>query len=254
MPSWKEITDSLDRLTDILNVGRLIFYTAAGFCATLPCAMTLRLLGKDGPQPYWTQFLSDLTAGSRSLEVWLVSLVSGFIISSVVSTMAETPEPARKELDTESYGYQYPRLSSGGVQPDKGKDYAAWLVSEYYRYLEIVWYIPAGIMLAFPVLALYSLVYLAYAWHAGSPAFGAGHLAFAFWLLAAILAWDVVWPRFWMPKIIQPLYEYWVQVRHSTIAGLKEFVEESATRSSPPAPEQGKKVIDSSPAPKQKKK
>jgi hypothetical protein len=245
MPSWKEITDSLDRLTDILNVGRLIFYTAAGFCATLPGAMTLRLLGNDRPQPYWTQFLSDLTAGSRRLEVWLVSLISGFFISSVSLTLVKLRDPGHREFDTESYDYQYPRLSSGGVHPDKGKDYAAWLVSEYYRYLEIVWYIPAGILFALPFLALYSLVYLAYAWRAGSPAFGGGHLAFALWMLAAILAWDVVWPRFWVPRIVQPLFEDWVHTRRSTIAGLKEFVQESASSPSPPLPAQGRKTNDS---------
>ena len=32
----KSLIDGLDKITDILNVGRLIFYTSAGFCATLP--------------------------------------------------------------------------------------------------------------------------------------------------------------------------------------------------------------------------
>jgi hypothetical protein len=41
---FKSAVDSADKITDILNVGRLIFYTAAGFSAILPAAMSLRLL------------------------------------------------------------------------------------------------------------------------------------------------------------------------------------------------------------------
>src|SRR5260370_22621019 len=175
MPSWKEITDSLDKLTDILNVGRLVFYTAAGFCATLPCAMTLRLLGKENPRPYWSQFLSDMIAGSRRVEVWLVALVAGFLIASIAFTLVKLRNPPHQEFDKETYDYQYARLFSGGVQPEKSKDYAACLISEYYRYLEIVWYIPAGILFALPVWALYSLVYLARAWQAGSYGLGEAH-------------------------------------------------------------------------------
>ncbi|MBV8199075.1 MAG: hypothetical protein JOZ15_00480 [Acidobacteria bacterium] len=247
MPTWKEFTDSLDKLTDILNVGRLIFYTAAGFCATLPCAMTLRLLSKAHPQPYWTQFLADMSAGSRRVEVWLVALVAGFFISSVAFTLVKLQQPPARDFDTESYDYQYPRLFSGGVRPESSKDYAAWLISEYYRYLEIVWYIPAGILVALPVWALYSLVYLARTWQAGSHAFGEAHLAFGLWTLAAVLAWDVVWPRFWVPSIIQPLYEEWCNARHAAIHGLRAFVKESAKSAPvqvppPPPPVKGKEA------------
>ena len=60
------------------------------------------------------------------------------------------------------YSYSYPRLVSGGVRPKdgSGKDYAAWLISEYYRYVEIAVFIPYSILLSLPVYSFYSLVYL----------------------------------------------------------------------------------------------
>jgi hypothetical protein len=238
---FKEFADSLDKLTDILNVGRLIFYTAAGFCASLPCAMTLRLLARENPKPYWRQFLEDMTAGSKHPGVWLVALVSGFVIAAVgyVLTLPQLNQTqSLPSIGKDRYVYQYPRLFSGGVRPEKGKDYAAWLVSEYYRYLEIVWYIPIGILIALPVFSLYSLFYLVRTDHAGGFAFTTAHLAFGAWTLGAVVAWDVAWSRFWVPRIIQPYLDDWREIVPSTVAGLEDFVKESATP--PQSPEQGR--------------
>jgi hypothetical protein len=227
---FKGFSDGLDKLTDILNVGRLIFYTAAGFCVSLPLSMSLRMLAHDNPKSYWEQLLSDLAACAKHPGVWLVALVLGFLVASVAGAVVNFAEPPHQVFDKESYSYQYSRLFSGGElsKSSTQKDYAAWLISEYYRYFEIVLYIPSGILVAFPLFATYSLIYL-FRTSERYPGFcfSAAHWAFGLWALATVVAWDIVWPLFWRPKVVKPIYEMWVRARRSAIAGLKEFVADS---------------------------
>lgn len=226
---FKSLFDSLDKATDILNVGRLIFYTSAGFCGILPVGMTLRMLAQGRLVPYWQQFLADVKACSDHWVVWFAALVLGFVIAAVAYALTSFKPAPREQIDPESYDYQYPRLFSGGIKdPQKAapKDYAAWLISEYYRYLEIVWFIPYAILLSLPVYALYSLLYLFRTIGGGEVTqFNAGHLAFVVWTIASVVAWSIVWPRFWLPRIMQPVYESWVTARRAAIAGLKDFMD-----------------------------
>jgi len=225
---FKAFSDGLDKLTDILNVGRLVFYTAAGFCVSMPIAMSMRMLAHAKLQPYWGQFLSDMAACSKHPGVWLVALVVGFLVASVAGEVVKFEPPPHRMFNKEEYSYQFPRLFSGGT-PDKStsKDYAAWLISEYYRYFEIVLFIPSAVLVALPVFTMYSLIYIARTSEQSAAfSFTAAHWAFALWMLAAVVAWDIVWPHFWRPMVVKPIYETWVYTRRSTIAGLMEFVAE----------------------------
>ncbi len=142
--------------------------------------------------------------------------------------MVNFEPPPHKQFDKEGFAYQVPRLFSGGI-PDKsaGKDYAAWLISEYYRYFEIVLYIPSGILVALPLCTIYSLSYL---FRASDPSpgfsFTLAHWALGFWALSSIIAWEIVWPQFWRPNVVQPVSNSWVYARRATISGLREFVSE----------------------------
>jgi hypothetical protein len=246
---FKAAVDSLDKVTDILNVGRLIFYTAAGFCGLLPAAMTVRLLGKFDSAAdtwYWSQFFKDLDACAKSGPVWLAALIFGFVIANVAASivMNQFPSAPPHEISKESYAYSYPRLFSGGI-PKQGaaasKDYAAWLISEYYRYLEIAVYIPFGILISLPVYSLYSLTYLILK-SSQTSAFviNGAHVAFALWTLASVVVWTTVWPDFWVPRIAVPLYHDWVNARRAAIHGLQDFIND--------APPPGKADTQSVPA------
>jgi hypothetical protein len=236
---FKSLFDSLDKATDILNVGRLIFYTAAGFCGVLPVSMSLCFLAQDlgKPKPYWEQFLSDLATCAGHYQIWLVALVFGFVIASVAYARTTFKLVPTTTIDKESYEYQYPRLFSGGIPDGKQgvpKDYAAWLVSEYYRYLEIIWYIPYALLLSLPVYALYSLTYLVrMIGRAEGSVLNAAHLAFALWTIFSVVAWYIVWPKFWLPRVIQPIYESWVSARRLAIAGLTDFINKPSVPSAP---------------------
>jgi hypothetical protein len=237
---FKSFSDGLDKLTDILNVGRLVFYTAAGFCLSLPLAMTLRLLAQPRPAQYWTQFLADATACARHPGLWAFALVLGFLVASVAFALVDFAEPARRSPETDGYNYQYPRLFSGGM-PDKtsAKDYAAWLISEYYRYYEITVYIPYAIRLSLPIYAAYTLIFLLRSGAAAAPAgglsLGAGHVALGLWALVAGLVWHYLWFDFWLPKVAHPIYDAWVVARREAIAGLQAFVGEAGAKPPPPA-------------------
>jgi hypothetical protein len=244
---FKSAVDSLDKITDILNVGRLIFYTAAGFFAILPVAMSLRLLAYDPAPDYWSQFVADFLRCTNHSGLWAAALIFGFVIAILANSIVMdrfTPPPP-SEPEKKSYSYSYPRLFSGGVPPKDGstKDYAAWLISEYYRYVEIAVFIPYSILLSLPVYSLYSFVYLVRtAWQHEALVVNTGHVAFALWTLGSVVAWKVVWPDFWLPRIAEPVYRDWVIARRSAIEGLLDFANEPQ-----PSPDKGKGTTQLSP-------
>jgi hypothetical protein len=237
---FKSATDSLDKITDILNVGRLLFYTAAGFLAILPAAMILRLLGHElDPGPgYWSQFLVDFLHCANHSAIWIAALVFGFVIAILANSLVlgRFTRPAPSVPEKDSYSYSYPRLFSAGVHGTASagaKDYASWLVSEYFRYVEIAVFIPYSIVLSLPLYGLYSFIYVirtAYQVHGVN----AGHVAFALWTLGSVVAWKVIWPDFWLPKVAEPIYQDWIIARRSAIAGLKDFLNEKQ-----PSPDKG---------------
>lgn len=235
----KSLFDSVDKVTDILNVGRLVFYTSAGFCGLLPVVMSVRLLGlATVNHAYWPQFYSDLVACAKSPSVWMAAVIAGFVIANLANTvvMKQFRPPPPREIKPDFYSYQYPRLFSGGIRPKDGssKDYAAWLVSEYYRYVEIAVFIPYGILLSLPLYAAYTLLYLVLS-PVSVPGLipNGGHYAFAFWTVIAAFAWTAWWPEFWMPRVAEPVYQSWVNARRAAIQGLIDFVYETG-----PAPAQ----------------
>lgn len=224
---FKSLFDGLDKITDILNIGRLIFYTSAGFCGLLPVAMSVRLLAADRLSPYWKQFFSDFVSCSRHFEIWLAAVVAGFIIATIANaTVMVFPSPADPPSDnTKTYAFQYPRLFSGGIRSTAGptKDYAAWLISEYYRYVEIAVFIPYAVRLSLPVYAVYTAAYLIRALGQAEGFSFAGHFAFILWAFSAALVWTVIWPDFWIPRVALPTYDSWVLARRRAIAGLIDF-------------------------------
>ncbi|MBZ5636586.1 MAG: hypothetical protein LAO55_25965 [Acidobacteriia bacterium] len=234
----KSLIDGFDKVTDILNVGRLLFYTTAGFCAVLPLAMCILLLGHDNvPYSYWVQFMSDLVKSSRQFAVWIASLIFGFIISVLANAMYQPKSVPEEQAIPQSYAFQYPRLYSGGVQRTGStpKDYAAWLVSEYYRYFEIALFIPYGLLLSLPVYSLYSLAYLIRTTsHAKGFVLDTSYFAFPIWTFGSGLAWTVLWPDFWLPQVVQKTYEDWVRAKRNAIKGLEQFVKDTE----PPVPKQ----------------
>ncbi len=232
----KDLFGGADKVTDILNLGRLIFYTAAGLPPILASAMILRMMGGEFDAAYWSQFGADFLACIRSIEVWVAALVVGFLVANLgyvraLSTLQSKPEDS--EIDTSGFAYQYPRLRSGRVARGSGEadfDFAAWLIHEYYRYLEIAVYIPYGVLLSFPLLSLYSFVCVVRA--ANTPdRLDACFIGFGMWAAATAAGWSYGWRGYWLPNVATPIYRIYVQASAQIIQGVQDYNAGSAPES-----------------------
>ncbi len=225
----KALIDGFDKITDILNIGRLLFYTAAGFCVILPAAMCLILLSRSGAQGvYWTQFVSDLSRSAHRLDVWLAALIFGFIISVLANAIFDF-DSGDGTVSEQFYPFMYPRLFNGGIKPKDGanKDFAAWLISEYYRYFEIALFIPYGLMLSLPLYVAYSFIFLVRDFYSQAPVpIGGEHFAFPIWVFGSAVLWTWFWPEYWLPRVVQSAFSGWIQAKLNAAAGLKQFVDE----------------------------
>jgi hypothetical protein len=226
----KELFGALDKVTDILNLGRLIFYTASGLPPVLAVAMILRTAGASG-QPYWDQFRSDLSHCIDRWPVWFAALIAGFLVANMA--YAQTIWNLKSEdddtnVDTTGYAYRYPQLRTGRLKRSSSEadfDFAAWLISEFYRYVEIAVHIPYGMLLALPLLVVYSIARILL--ESQSPTrLDACIFAFATWLAVAALGWTVWWRGYWLPKIATRVYRTYVIAEAAIGQGITDYSSE----------------------------
>jgi hypothetical protein len=167
----KEFFDQIRSIADIMNIGRLIFYTFAGALTAIPLYMILSLLLIDGTSApsLFTQMRYDLrniTVSAGSFVSWSLawtSLIAGFLLAVVgfplalVGVGAIVDQRMDKEpSDTKySFPFNYPFLRNTA-----NEDYAAWLISNYYRYVEITVYIPLGAVVGLALLEVYVFIFL----------------------------------------------------------------------------------------------
>jgi hypothetical protein len=225
----KEFFGALDKITDILNLGRLIFYTAAGLPPVLVLAMIVRTASMTA-QGYWLQFRGDLLTCIQTWEVWLGALIAGFLVANLAYVQAISrlkSETADGDVDEDGYAFQFPKLRTGREKrapKEEDFDYAAWLISEYYRYVEIAVYIPYGIRLALPLLVVYSIARCLL--DASSPGIlDTSLVALGLWTLLAALIWTVFWWEFWIPQIATPIFRTYVCALAGLTGGIKDFNE-----------------------------
>jgi hypothetical protein len=236
----QQFFDSISKLTDILNVGRLIFYTSAGFFVFYPTVMIFQLLGKEKDK--LTTFFTDLrhTAPTDIGLIFTGSLVVGFLIAAagfalVIQPLSEQERKENQNLSVEkhSFPYCYPHLKN-----KEDVDYQDWLISEFYRYVEIVTYIPIGFLLGLVLFFAYSVIYLLF-YAVAFPFAGAGG-GFAFLLILAVLLgilWFYVWEEFWKPKIIVPTLRAYSRAKQLLIYGTEDFREQCKGRAQIKKPE-----------------
>ena len=236
----KEWLDALGKITDILNIGRLIFYPAAGLPLVLSLAMILRTVGVSN-QPYWLQFKSDLVTCIANVWVWAGALIAGFIVANiayarVVSELSPDSTPRDDDdVDFSHIAYRYPQLRTGRrlsrtTEPDF--DFAAWLIAEYYRYVEIAIFIPYGVLLSLPLLSVYSLarILIDFQYPAGLDACFFG---FALWTSLAALSWTVGGQGYWLPKIATPIYQTYETAKAALIKGMCDYATNPSTEAPP---------------------
>lgn len=226
----KDLFDQLKgSFTDILNVGRIIFYPFAGVLIVLPLYMIVRLLLGEPSHLLSTQMYEDLkkiTTASWSVTFTLFasSLVVGFLLATVGSSMVlgglstdVNTEVEREPLARDSFSYNYPFLRNLAKE-----DYAGWLISEYYRYVEIATYIPLGGIIGLALIEVYVFVFLLWDFaRLGSAGLTAAHTMFLIILGALVLIKYYLWPEIWVKQVLIPVMRTYLRARRNLINGLE---------------------------------
>lgn len=229
MTTWvKQLFSSTDKALDILNVGRMIFFTAGGFMAIYPATMIIKLLGSTTGASGKNIFES-MKANVGLLDSWMlffVSLITGFVIAQLVFTVILTPlfQTVREDLkdtpiNVKGFNFQYPSLKN-----DDGEDYQAWLISEYFRYIEIGTILPVGFAAGLITLDLYGFIYLLFFGVALPMSNIVSAIVFliATSTLVAALIFHV-WPLFWKPVIVGRTVATYFGAKYQLIAGVDNY-------------------------------
>ena len=152
----------LGKFTDILNTGRFIFYSVAGF----PVAFTLGLIAfalvnpSLGLSDTVLSYLGVITGSAWVAILFLsASTVAGFIVAPLGYALIILP--VRRKLRTDRRLYpdgddeNYSVARNYTFLSDKGR--LTFLISEYFRFVEIVVYIPLGFWIGGILISVFIL-------------------------------------------------------------------------------------------------
>jgi hypothetical protein len=224
----KEFFDQLEKITDILNVGRVVFYPVAGVLVVLPIFMIFELLklpSSELPRYVWINPIPEKISISFGLTLFILSLAVGFLIAIAgfcVVIQRLSPEVSEEVSTTGpkeySFAYNYPFLSN-----KKGADYAAWLLSEYYRYLEIAIFVPLGAVIGLALLEAYLIIFVAKDFLNPSSA-GFTQAQAMLILILGLLLWITQhgWEKVWERRVIKPTLAAYQRAKQLLIEGAKD--------------------------------
>jgi hypothetical protein len=224
--SWiQQIFSGVDKLTDILNVGRLLFYTAAGSMVVIPAEAVFRAVRAGAGGRPIAELVNQIGTPFATPCV-ILSTVVGFIIAglgfaAVIDPLNDVTKRKASEapISDRSYPFRYPQLRN-----HKDEDYSAWLIQEYFRFVEIVVYIPLGLLLGLGLTTAYIGIYmLTWALSGRASSFGCIHRDF---LVAALLSSFYaffVWPRLWLPRVVGPMVQAYHRAKLALIDGVDHW-------------------------------
>jgi hypothetical protein len=216
----KQLFAGLNAATDIFNLGRLVFYTAAGILVVYPTAAALSVLLDGSRITGWP--MADLLGAMRDLPFGptaFASIVVGFLIASCGFVGVIDPrldrEKGTKE-DNESYASRYGQLS-GNPKPD----YDSWLTCEYFRFVELATYIPLGFLIGLLVVVIYLAAYvLIFVTMGCTQRLAALDWEFFALLMVFMVSGFLLWPFLWIPRVVEPLIRTYCKAQKSVIASL----------------------------------
>lgn len=219
--------DEINKLGDIFNLGRMVFYTAAGVLPMIPVFMLIELAGQE-PSAVRIGFLEQLSQDLKAaMSHWPAfisfSIIMGFMIAivsfaTVLERENERATRSASNITIKEYGitYRYPLL----INNEKA-DYQSFLISEYYRFVEISVFVPIGMLLATTFFLPYPILYLLLdVQRSDGVVLNGGHLALPISAALSALMWYHVWPRFWVPIVVRPALEGYQYHKRSLICGV----------------------------------
>lgn len=193
-----------------------------------PWVMAMRTLGGDLDRSYWAQWSADFAATIGDYRLFAAALVVGFLVAAgafplvVEKAGRHGPRPLTDGTRW-SYAYQYPFLQNKGRE-ENTEDYAAYLISEYYRYVEIAVFLPVGLLWGLPGWFAHALSYsLRAAVERAPQGFTASHGAMAVWAAVALFVWLRGWEKWWKPRVIDRLLDVYLEAENLMIAGVHDL-------------------------------
>ncbi len=224
----KEIFDQFGKVTDILNLGRLIFYTVAGALVVLPAYMIGRLITQPAASlsAQMASGADTLAQASTAGVVFLASIVVGFLIATAgfPIVLEGLSDEIRRQMaqETGTNKYSFPR-NYPLLRHKTDDDYAAWLISEYYRYVEIATYIPLGAIVGLALTGLYVLIALLQSTTGpGAAGVTGSHVAFLAILVALVLIRYWLWPEVWAKRVVVPTIRTYLSAKKNLIDGVND--------------------------------
>lgn len=228
---------SLKSVTDVFNLGRLVFYSFAGALVVIPLFMIKRLIASAGETlpSLGTKLAADFDGVmTESIYiVYLVSTVCGFLIASIgfVAVLGEiagpvnaseiaTPRPVRGANAKKAFStpFYYPLLHNKEATTD---DYYGWLIAEYYRYVEIVTFIPMGAIGGLCLLDVYVLTYLIQTGMTpGNSGISPAHATFVALVLLTAMVRYRWWPV-WLARVVAPIVRVHIVAKCDLITNLE---------------------------------
>jgi hypothetical protein len=225
----KDFFDQIKSITDILNIGRLIFYPFAGALAVVPLYMIVRLVLVDPAPTLMAQLLIDsrhvtTTSWSVTLVLMGASMIVGFMIATVAfsTVLADLIQRLPPEIwtpispESTSFTYNYPLL-----RQNESEDYATWLISEFYRYVEIATYIPLGGIIGLALFEVYVFLFLVKDFAGPTSGFTEAHTIFLLVFVALIVVAVWFWPEVWLKRVVIPTMQGYLDSKRKIIAGVK---------------------------------
>ncbi|MEY4545133.1 MAG: hypothetical protein RL685_1328 [Pseudomonadota bacterium] len=218
-------------LTDVFNLGRLVFYPLAGVLIVAPLDLLLRLLLTSEVRPFQAQLLQDLRALGNNLPeqgaLLLGSTVMGFLLAG--TTFVSVISRAQDKAENESK-YAFPRLYP--LLRTKDENYADWLVAEYFRFLELVVHFPVAMMGTLALLDLYALSHLLLA----AERSGASALLIT---AAATLALWLTWRLWWRKAIVAKVAHSYCEAKRYLADAVEEERQKRASTEKAALPSNG---------------
>ncbi len=215
--------DILNKLLDNFNLGRACIYTTSGLLFLLPLAMTVEMLVSKPKTGLGEEFIQDVSS-LFNIQVYLLllSYIFGFSIVSAMYPLIKKVNKDFKQKEREdeyNINKHFSRLAYSGNREPLG-----WLISEYFRFVEAVVYLP--------ISTVFFLILMSFYFLAGIPRYGLDAFCCATIFLGLFLL-SVLFLRFyWKPRVIVPTVQYFLEAKRNLIEGLESNSNSSINRQS----------------------
>ncbi len=213
---------ALNKLLDNFNLGRSIIYTLAGTLFLLPLWLLARIPFDPSGATLAARLSADLSVLGRNLAPALIfAYLAGMALAAAVYPMISAQQEAvvaQLPRGRESVSAVWNNLNYNFRLLATERPALDWLISEYFRFVEVVVYLPVAALAGLLLSGLWAALLV--------PALGKVALTLCAGLLMIFLALLLMFRQLWVPKVILPTIGAYVMARNHLIMGLRHAADE----------------------------